>query len=67
MDVSGVDFIASLGMGMLVRTAQALATHGKKLVLLSPTSTVEEALRAAVLHTIFPIARSREEALELLL
>ena len=57
VDLAGVGFIASLGMGLLVSTAKALHRFGKRLVLLRPQSLVEDALEAAGLHEILPIAK----------
>jgi anti-anti-sigma factor len=66
IDLSRVAFIASLGMGLLVSTAKALHRFGKRLVLLRPQSLVEDALEAAGLDEILPIAKD-EGAVERLL
>ena len=64
VDLSGVKFIASLGIGMLVRVSQSLRRHGVGMVLLSPARMVDETLRAAHIDQVIPIAATREEALE---
>jgi len=66
VDVSAVTFIASLGMGMLVGAAKALQRQGAKMVLLAPTSMVRQALEAAGINHVIPIAQAEEEALQLL-
>ena len=67
LDMSGVDFIGSLGVGMIVRVCQTLSTHGARLVFLNPKGLVDETLRIANINKIIPIATSREQALQLLL
>jgi len=66
VDLSEVDFLASLGMGMLVRAARSLGNHQAGLVLLNPREPVERALRAAQIDVVTPIARDHAEALRLL-
>jgi anti-anti-sigma factor len=66
VDVSQVTFIASLGMGMLVSVAKALQRNGTKMVLLAPTAMVQQALDAAGIDNVIPIAHSQDEALQLL-
>lgn len=65
VDLSGVTFVASLGMGLLVSTAKALLRFDKRLVLLRPQSLVESALRAAGLDTVLPIAADEAAAARL--
>jgi|SRR5688572_6614892 len=66
VDVSQVTFIASLGMGMFVSVAKALQRRGAKMVLLAPTNLVQQALQAAGINQVIPIAHEEEEALQLL-
>jgi anti-anti-sigma factor len=66
VDIAGVDFIASMGIGVLLRNANALGRKGRRLVLLSPQPLVEEVLRMAGLDQVTPLAHSSEEALRLL-
>jgi anti-anti-sigma factor len=63
VDLSGVDYLASLGMGMLVRTARSLSSHSAGMVLLNPQGPVERALRAAQIDSVVPIVYERDEAL----
>src|SRR5437588_12015398 len=46
VDLSGVDMVSSLGMGMFISCARSLLRHGAKMVLVNPQPHVEEALRA---------------------
>jgi anti-anti-sigma factor len=66
VDLSGVEFIASLGVGMLVSCAKTLAMHGTKLVLVSPSEPVDRVLRALGIDHVIPIAADLEEGLRLL-
>ncbi len=56
VDLSAVEFIASLGIGMLIREAKALAKQGARTILAAPVEMVEKALRAASIDTVVPIA-----------
>jgi anti-sigma B factor antagonist len=66
VDMSQVEFIASLAMGMLISCAKSLQRHGAKMVLLNPTGLVEEALKAVGIDQVIPIAHSMEDAMRLL-
>src|SRR5262249_8622894 len=66
VDLSELEFIASLGMGMFFTCAQALRRHGVKLVLLNPRPMVEEALNAVRMGKAAPIAHDLDEALAIL-
>lgn len=62
IDLSEVSFMASMGMRTLVMGAKTIASKGGKLVLLSPTSDVGEALTTGGIDTVVPIYYSRDEA-----
>lgn len=62
VDLSGVEFIASLGMGMLISCARSLSRKGVPMVLVSPQLLVEKTLRAAGIHQIVPIVPDLEQA-----
>lgn len=55
VDLSGIDFIASIGMRMLVKNAKAIGHRGYKMGLLNPQPLVKEALETAAIDTIVPI------------
>jgi anti-sigma B factor antagonist len=66
VDLSQLDFISSLGMGMFITCAQSLARHGVQMVLLNPQAPVEEAMNAVGLGRALCIAHSPEEAMGIL-
>ncbi len=66
VDPSAVEFIASLGIGMLIREAKALAKYGARTVLAALVEMVEKALRASSIDAVVPIARDLPEARGLL-
>ena len=66
VDMSGVDFIASLGMRSLVIAAKTLVRNARTLVLLNPTPLVADALTKAGLQTLLPMVQSESDAQALL-
>ena len=56
VDMSEVSFVASLGMGMLLQVARALASGKHRMVLVAPQDAVATALRTAKLDMVMPIA-----------
>jgi anti-anti-sigma factor len=62
VDMSEVDFIASLGMRSLVVAAKTLVRNARILVLLNPTPLVADALTKAGLQTLLPMVQSESEA-----
>jgi anti-sigma B factor antagonist len=66
VDMSGVDFITSLGMGMLISCAKSLQRHHVRMVLLKPTVLVGEALRAVGIDQVIPIVDTQEAAMKIL-
>jgi|SRR5579862_8492646 anti-sigma B factor antagonist len=62
VDMTRVDFIASIGIRHLVMAAKAVARGAGKLVLLDPTPMVTEVLLVAGLEQLLPIVRSEAEA-----
>lgn len=63
IDLSEVDFLASIGMRMLISTARAKANRKYQLVLLNPNPLVKEALVTAGYEPLIPIFNSYGEAL----
>lgn len=66
IDMSMVEFVSSIGLGMLVQAARALKPEGKTVVLLSPRDSVAKVIRASKLDSIMPIADSIDAAHALL-
>jgi anti-anti-sigma factor len=66
VDLSGLEFLGSLGVGMFMSCARSLQRFGAKMVLLNPPPEVEEVLRAVGIEQGIPIVRSAEEAYRIL-
>jgi anti-anti-sigma factor len=66
VDMTDVNFLASLGMRTLVTSAKTLGAKGGRIILLSPQAGVEKALKAAGLDAIIPIAPDTAAAANLL-
>jgi stage II sporulation protein AA (anti-sigma F factor antagonist) len=63
IDMSGVTFLASIGIRQLVLAAKVLSRRNGGLVLLNPIPAVVEVLTASGLTDILPIAYSESEAM----
>lgn len=55
IDLSGLDFLASIGIRLLLITAKSQAKRGGKVVLLNPKPLVEETLVTAGINLLIPI------------
>ena len=62
LDVSGVKFIDSTGVGLLVRLQKKLRAGPRQLVLVAPTNPVVRALALMRITEFFPTAESRTAA-----
>jgi anti-anti-sigma factor len=63
VDLSHVDFLASLGVRMFVSTTRALSRKGGKLVLFGATPQVMEVIETMGFDDIVPIVKSEADAL----
>lgn len=63
VDVSGLAFIASLGIAMLCDAARTLERLEHGMVLLGPRPVVLDTLVACGIDRVIPIASSRQDAL----
>ena len=63
VDLSQVDFLASLGIRVLMHGARTAKNKGGKLVILSPSEGVRSVLAAAQTETLIPIFLDRKAAL----
>src|SRR5262245_39457651 len=61
VDLSALEFISSLGMGMFISCARSLQRHGARMVLLNPRPEIEEAMKAVGIDQGIPIVRSIDE------
>jgi len=62
VDLSGVDFLASIGIRTLLMSAKAVSSRGGKMVFLNPDTNVTHILAMAGIDTLIPIFRSLDEA-----
>jgi len=66
VDLSGVSFIGSIGVGMLMGAARALKRHGAAMVLLDPQPFVERVLDLSRITDVVPVVRGMDEALRII-
>ena len=62
VDLSLVDFLSSLGLGTLVRSAKAQMSRHGRVVLLSPQPHVAKVLEMTQVDQILPVVYDLEEA-----
>ena len=62
VDMTGVDFISSMGIRHLVTAARTVGRSGRTLCLLNPGPLVTDVLRTAGLDEYLKIVRSEDEA-----
>lgn len=67
VDLSGVDFLASIGIRLLMLTAKSIVSRGGKLVLFNPAPDVQSVLEITGIPAIIPMVSSLEAAEVLLL
>ncbi len=63
VDLSGVSFIASLGLRSIVLGGKSVMRKGGTLVLLSPQPAVEEVITVSGIDELFPIFRDEAAAI----
>src|SRR5262245_1507652 len=63
VDLSGVTFVASMGLRLLIATARSLQLKHAKLVLFGAPELVQRVLDDAAIDQIIPIVATREQAL----
>jgi anti-anti-sigma factor len=67
VDLSGVDFLASIGIRLLTTNAKSLLSRGGRMVLLNPTLSVREVLDLTGIPDIIPMYEQLESAEAVLL
>lgn len=67
VNLSEVDFLASIGIRLLVLTAKSVASRGGKMVLLAPIPEVFRVLEITGIPSIIPIYSQTESAKAVLL
>jgi anti-anti-sigma factor len=63
VDLSQVDFIASLGLRMLIVGARTVQRKGGRMILLRPPIAVEAVLVSSGTDNVVPILRNLDEAI----
>ena len=66
VDISAVDILASIGVGMLVKTARSMHSYGLIFGVVATGLSKEVLLRLKV-DTVFPVVATYEEALRILM
>ncbi len=67
LDMAEVDFIASIGIRMLVMKAKSVGNHGGKIVILHPLPDVKEVFELTGILKVIPVYSHLEEAMKYLL
>jgi len=62
VDFSGVDFVGSIGMRLLIAATKPLYREGKKLVILNPRPEVEKILEHAGMTNVLEISHDEAAA-----
>lgn len=62
VDLSGVSFMASLGLRSIVLSGKSIVSKGGKIVLLSPQPAVEEVITTSGVDELFAIYRDEPAA-----
>jgi anti-sigma B factor antagonist len=62
IDLTHLEFIASLGLGMLLTCARALHGRGARTVIVNPQPLVKKALEAAHMDSVIPVVKDIQEA-----
>jgi anti-anti-sigma factor len=63
VDISGVTFMASIGIRTLVLGAKTMQRRGGRLLLINPQAEVEQVLEMTGVLDLLPIVRDEAEAL----
>ena len=66
IDLSSLDYVASVGIRMFLITGKLLIEAGAKMVILNPSKMVEEVLKLAGVDTIISIEHDVDAAIEIL-
>jgi len=64
VDLSGVNYVSSVGIPMLVNTAKSVVSRGGKMAFLSPQKNVFKVLELVGVTQVIPIYTSQSKALK---
>jgi anti-sigma B factor antagonist len=67
VDLSGVEYLASIGIRLLTSNAKSLLSRGGKMVLVSPISEVKDVLEMTGIPSVIPMYENLESAHAVLL
>ena len=67
VDLTDVDFLASIGIRLLTLTAKSVVSRGGKMVLLNPTPDVQHVLEITGIPAVIPVYSYLESAETILL
>lgn len=62
LDMTGVEFIASIGIGVIVGAANALLRRGGKIAMLNPREVVYKAIESTAITKVIPCYYDMESA-----
>ncbi len=62
VDMAGVEFLASMGLRMLIMAARSVASKGGRLVLWRPTELTASVITTAGVESLLPMLDDRAEA-----
>ena len=62
VDMSGVNYMASVGVGKLIQNAQAVERKGGKLVIAAPSGLASDVLTAMKIDLVIPIHATLDDA-----
>jgi anti-sigma B factor antagonist len=63
VDLSGVNYVSSVGIPMLVNTAKSVVSHGGKMAFLSPQDNVSKVLELVGVSQVIPVYYDQNTAL----
>ncbi|MFN8411258.1 MAG: STAS domain-containing protein [Anaerolineales bacterium] len=67
VDLADVEFLTSIGIGLLVTTAKSVANRGGKMVILKPNENVKGVFEMTGILDIIPVYMDLEEAIQALI
>lgn len=65
VDLTAVDFLASIGVRTIIKTAKPIAQRGGRMVLVNPNEAVQKVLVSTGVDTLVPIVPDRDAAVAL--
>ncbi len=66
IDLSGVNFLASMGIRLFISNARAMNLKGRRIAVFGATEPVQSVLEAVALDQIIPVTSNQQEALQAL-